>query len=282
MKCAWDSLIAILPHWMRQAVDKHGSQTLQELRLRLHQRPELITSTKCIFLDRSVQLEDIQFCINTASRYSPWAAQTISRGYITAPGGHRIGLCGQATVSEGEMVGIRSPNSLCIRISRDFSGIANGTETLTGSVLIIGCPGSGKTTLLRDLIRIRSNTGQGCVSVVDEKGEIFPTSPQGFCFDTGVRTDVLTGCTKAQGIETVLRNMGPSAIAVDEITASEDCEALRRACWCGVDLIATAHAGDKQDFMNRSVYRPLLDSKIFSHLVILRKDKSWYTERMYL
>ena len=282
MKCAWDCLLAILPQWMRKDVDKHGSQTLQELRLRLHQRPELITSGNPVFLDRLVQQEDIQFCINTASRYSPWAAQTISHGYITAPGGHRIGLCGQATVTVGNMVGIRSPNSLCIRISRDFPGIAKGTETLTGSILIIGCPGSGKTTLLRDLIRIRSNTGRGCISVVDEKGEIFPMSPQGFSFDTGLRTDVLTGCAKSQGIDAVLRNMGPSTIVVDEITAQEDCEALRRACWCGVNLIATAHAGDKQELQNRSVYRPLLDSKIFSHLIVLRKDKSWYTERMYL
>lgn len=280
MRCAWDAFTGILPQWMRYEVDKLSSSSLQELRLRLHKPPELITVNNRYYLSRSVTEEDLQFCINTASRYSPWAAQTVKQGYITAPGGHRIGLCGQASVSQGRMVGIRVPNSLCLRVARDFPGIAGAAKTLKGSVLIVGRPGSGKTTLLRDLIRLRSEFGQGSVGVVDEKGEIFPVSNHMLCFETGKHTDVISGCTKSQGMDMILRNMGPTTIAVDEITAEEDSQALANAAWCGVDLLATAHARDKKELYSRQVYKPIIENKIFSHLLVLRQDKSWYTERL--
>ncbi len=280
MRCAWDAFLGILPQWMRYEVDKRSSSTLQELRLRLHKPPELITADNHFYLGRSVTEEDLQFCINTASRYSPWAAQSVKDGYITAPGGHRIGLCGQASVSQGHMVGIRVPNSLCLRVARDFPGIGAGAEALKGSVLIVGRPGSGKTTLLRDLIRLRSESREGSVGVVDEKGEIFPVSNHAACFDTGKRTDVISGCTKAQGVDMILRNMGPTTIAVDEITAEEDCKALANAGWCGVDLIATAHARDKKELYSRQIYKPIIAQKLFSHLLVLRQDKSWYSERL--
>lgn len=94
--------------------------------------------------------------------------------------------------------------------------------------------------------------------------------------------DVLTGCPKPAGIEMVLRTMGPSCIAVDEITAQADCGALIQASNCGVRLLATAHAASVQDLLNRSVYRPLVENRIFEMLLILRRDKSYIVERMTL
>ena len=76
--------------------------------------------------------------------------------------------------------------------------------------------------------------------------------------------------------------MGPAWIAVDEITSERDCAALMKAGWCGVQLIATAHAAKTADLLCRQVYRPLAQSKLFENLVIMRTDKSWYTERMRL
>ena len=74
--------------------------------------------------------------------------------------------------------------------------------------------------------------------------------------------------------------MSPNTIAVDEITATEDCNALINAAWCGVDLLATTHAGSKHDLYNRAVYRPLIENRIFQTLIILHPDKSWTAERM--
>ena len=184
-------------------------------------------------------------------------------------------MCGQAVLQNGTMTGFRQIRSLCIRVAREFPGIAQKLQYLQGSMLLIGPPGSGKTTLLRDLIRLKSDTGKGSVGVVDERGELFPGG-----YSTGYRTDVLTGCTKAQGIEQVLRVMSPSVIAMDEVTSEEDCKALLKAGWCGVELLATAHASCKSDLMARPIYASLVKSGIFDTLVVLQRDKSFKAERM--
>jgi stage III sporulation protein SpoIIIAA len=56
--------------------------------------------------------------------------------------------------------------------------------------------------------------------------------------------------------------------------------ALKAAQWCGVRLLATAHASNKTDLLCREVYKELSTSGIFKTLVVLRQDKSWYTERI--
>jgi len=271
MTCAWDSLLRLLPGWMRCQVDCHGKNTLNELRLRLGKPPELVLGDKSLWLDRSVKAEDISFCVNLASRYSPWAAETMSQGYLTAQGGHRIGICGRAVYISGTISTIKEIDSLCIRVARDFPGVAKRAN-VTGSVLILGAPGWGKTTLLRDLARLRAQTQT--VVAVDERGELFPEG-----FARGKRMDVLTGARKAEGIDRVLRTMGPETIAVDEITAGEDCTALYHVSNCGVSLLATAHAGSLEEFVKRPLYKPLTDLNMFDYYLILHRDKSFTVER---
>lgn len=279
MSCAWQAFLGVLPIWMRQLLDKY-KDIIQELRLRMDMPPEIITKEETIWLERSISAEDLRFCINVASQYSPWAAQTIKHGYLTCPGGHRIGLCGDAIYDKDILKGIDRPTSLCIRISRDFPHMSLQKIPLVGSVLIIGKPGSGKTTLLRNIIRRKSDFIIGGVVVIDERREIFPIYRNAFCFPPGKRTDILSGCKKEHGIEMALRCMGPRTIAVDEITAEKDCDALIHAGWCGVDLIATAHAGCKNDLFDRKIYAPIVHSKIFDTLIILHEDKSWHVERL--
>lgn len=280
MRCAWQAYINLLPHWLRQQVDELGKDELQELRVRIGQTPELVFQNKNHRLSRVITQDDISFIINAASEYSPWAARTMGQGFLTAPGGHRIGVCGITTVSDNKISGISYPTSLCVRVARDFTGISNPAADLCGSILIIGPPGSGKTTLLRDLVRTKSNTGQGSVAVVDEREELFPLYKGQACFPAGNKTDIISGCPKASGIEAVLRSMNPVWIAVDEITAQADCEALLHAGWCGVQLLATAHAGSMEDLKTRPVYRPLICNQLFSTVLILHKDKSFHMERI--
>jgi len=87
--------------------------------------------------------------------------------------------------------------------------------------------------------------------------------------------DVLSGCGKAEGIEMLLRTMGPACIGVDEITSEEDTRAMVRAGWCGVRLIATAHAASVEDLYTRTVYSPLTQRKLFDHILVLNRDKTW-------
>lgn len=277
MKCAWEQLLGILPPELRQDVDRLGRHSLQELRLRLSLPVELVCGSGSVRLNRTAAAEDLSFVVNAASRYSPWTAATAASGYITAPGGHRIGLCGEAVLKDGVPAGIRKVSSLCIRVARDFPGIGKNAAAVSGNLLLLGPPGWGKTTLLRDLIRSVSNQGPGSVAVVDERGELFPP---GCGFDSGPRTDVLTGCPKPQGVEMALKTMGPACVAVDEITSERDCQALCQAAWCGVRILATAHGSGLRDLRGRRVYRSLLDCGLFETVLVLQQDKSWRMERM--
>lgn len=273
MMCAWNPLLAILPPKYRDQVDKNGKEDGQEIRLRLDKPPVLVKRSGQLPLQGMVQQEDLQYVVNMTCRYSPWMSATASSGYLTANGGHRIGLCGEALIKNGKIEGIRTLHSLNIRIARDFPGITSQIARRKESVLIIGPPGSGKTTFLRDLIRQRSVFEN--ISVVDERGELFPPG-----FERGGQTDVLTGCKKSEGLVILLRTMTPDCIAVDEITAEEDANALLHAAWCGVSLLATAHASNIQDLRSRPIYRPLVENSIFDNLIVMRKDKSFLSERM--
>ena len=281
MLCAWEALLNILPMRFRTAVDRQGRAGLQELRLRSGQSPQLDTNNGTIWLQDTVTASDIQFTINAASKYSPWSAESIRHGYITAPGGHRIGICGEAILKNGQLSGFQRPAALCIRIARDFPDISKNIMLHEHSLLILGPPGSGKTTLLRDLIRRYSNSISGSIGVIDERNELFPIFNDRYCFDTGKKTDIITGCGKRQGIETILRCMSTSMIAVDEITAADDCSALIQAGWCGVKLLATAHAANLDDLHMRPVYKPIIESQLFDAYITLKRDKTWHMERVY-
>ena len=280
MNCAWTAYKNLFPKWIGEHLDSANRRILQETRLRIGHPPELVTHAGSIFLPRCASQADISHCINAASQYSPWSAATCANGYITAPGGHRIGVCGETVIDAGTVTGVRVPRYLCVRVARDFPSIAEAAADLKGSILLIGPPGSGKTTFLRDLIRCISQRITGSIAVVDERGELFPFAEDSQCFEPGNRTDVISGCDKVRGIEIMLRTMGPAIIAVDEITARSDCEALADVRRCGVDVLATAHAGSAKDLFSRSVYKPLLEEEIFDHIIAFKRDKSWKIERI--
>ena len=259
MKWNEQQLLSILPQRLR-----HGDyRDVRELRLRLGQKPRLVTESGFRELEGEVSGDELRYLINAASRYSPWSAQSIADGYLTAPGGHRIGLCG-----DGAGENLREITSVCIRIARDYAGIAAGLP-MEGNLLILGAPGTGKTTLLRDYIRQRAR--RCSVAVVDERREIFPEG-----FDRRGSIDVLSGVAKGRGMDMVLRSMSPRVIALDEVTCAEDCEALIRAAWCGVELVATAHAGSVRDLRERMVYRPLVETGLFKMVAFLDSKQCWH------
>lgn len=271
MICAWKDFLAVLPFWIRESVDRQGKTSLLELRLRINSPPEMVMQKNSVWLNGIVTEEDLLFCFNTACHYSPWAAQTSEKGYVSISGGHRIGICGEAVVKNGKISGFRKIKSLCIRIARDFPEIGLEASEQWQSALIIGPPGWGKTTLLRGIARKLAQ--EHYVAVADERCEIFPDG-----YLQGRRMDVLSGGPKAETIEMLLRTMGPEYIAVDEITGADDATALYHATGCGVRLLATAHAANLEDFYSRPVYRPLAQNNIFQTALVMSRDKSFHVE----
>ena len=273
MICAWNALLSILPARLKSPVDSIGNAILQELRLRINAPPELVLANGIRNVSGNVSREEINYIINAASQYSPWCASSLSHGYLTAPGGHRIGVCGYSIQKDGVISGIREITSVCIRIARDFPGIGKQASVRNQSILVLGAPGWGKTTLLRDIIRNISSEETVCV--VDERGELFPDG-----FPRGKRVDVMSGCPKRIGMDMLLRTMAPQYIALDEITEEADCESLLKIANCGVRLLATAHACTKEDFYTRPIYKKLAAGNVFDTLIILKKNKTYSVERI--
>lgn len=257
-------------------------ETLEELRFRLGKRLQMVCSRGTRTLDIPVTQELLQSILDRATKQSAYAVQGMLRcGFVTIPGGHRLGICGTAVVQQGEITAIRDISSLSLRIAREVRGAGETCMRLLWthpqSTLLVGPPGAGKTTLLRDTIRLLSARRRVCL--VDERQEVAACLnglPQ---FDLGDNTDILSAAPKAQGIELLIRAMNPQWIALDEITAAGDVQAMVRASYCGVKFLATAHAANRQELFSRPLYRVLMEEKIFRNLVFLRENHEIRTER---
>ena len=225
-----------------------------------------------------VRHEELNAVLELATRSSVHtSADTIRQGFVTVAGGHRIGLCGTGVTNCGEASFIKDLSSVSIRIAKDIIGASVGVaEKITddrgiSNTLIISPPGYGKTTMLRDLVRTLSDSGYR-VSLVDERGELAAKYKGVAQFDVGAHTDIMDGFDKAEAAMLMLRTMTPDIIAVDEITASDDIEAMERIANCGVRLIATAHGDDVMSLMSRPLYRKMYELEIFKKAVVLKKE----------
>ena len=119
------------------------------------------------------------------------------------------------------------------------------------------------------MVRTLSDGGMR-VGLCDERGEIAALSAGSCGFDIGERTDVLSDCPKSRAAMILLRCMSPELIAMDEISEPEDAGACRSAAYCGVSLLATAHASDAEELSQRDVYQRLLRDKVFFRAIVIR------------
>ncbi len=209
--------------------------------------------------------------------------EEIKNGFITIPGGHRVGIGGKVIYNSTEIENIKNISSLNIRIAREKKGISNflipyllDNKGEFYNTLIISPPQCGKTTLLRDMVRNLSNGNGLCkgfkIGLVDERSEIagvYNGLPQR---DVGVRTDILDGCLKYHGIIILIRAMSPNIIAVDEIGGIKDIEAIREGLRAGIKFIATIHGYGIEDIRNRINLSELIKEKIFKRYIVLDRS----------
>ena len=275
----FENAAALLPGDIRDAARalpgglKAGAE---EFRLRTGLPPAVLTPEgERGIVQRTVTVRDLDSLLEAATRASAHTAlESVAAGFVTVRGGCRVGLCGTVSESEGRILTIRRLSSAVIRIPREVKDCAGGiypalTDGGFRDTLIISPPGAGKTTLLRELVRMLSSTYR--VGLLDERGEVAGVWEGVPLFDVGPQTDVLTGADKRRGALMLLRSMNPQILAMDEITARGDLDALRTAAGCGVRLLATVHAFDRQDMLRRELYREILNCGIFERVVVIRR-----------
>lgn len=282
------------------------AEKLQEIRLRADAPLTILVDGKERFVDpegrivdrqeaaarqESVELEEI---IKHLCQYSVYAfTDEIRQGFLTVQGGHRVGLAGQ-TLLDGKdhIVNMKYIRYLNIRIAHQIKGAADPLipflyeRGCVLSTLLISPPGGGKTTMLRDIIRqISDGTAYGRginVSVVDERSEIAGSYLGIAQNDVGIRTDVLDGCPKVEGMMRLIRTMSPQALAVDELGGIEDMQALRAANGCGCKLLATIHGGSLEEVFRKDYMRYAIEEKLFERYVVLdRTAGAWGIEGVY-
>lgn len=222
----------------------------------------------------------LQETLEYLSGYSLYAyEEEVRQGYLTLQGGHRVGLAGKTILDGEKITSIRFISFINIRFSHQVKGCASvilpyiAQGSTVRHTLLISPPRCGKTTILRDLIRQISDGDEKrpghCVGVVDERSEIggcHQGVPQN---DVGIRTDVLDGCPKAEGMMMLIRSMSPEVIAVDEIGSYEDIHAIESVIHCGCRLLATVHGSSIDDIKRKPLLNRLVKEKIFERYILL-------------
>jgi stage III sporulation protein AA len=273
-----------LPDPWRQALGelpRDLSATVEEVRFRVGRQVFLYGADWArplshVSIPNLVSRSDLDRILGALVDHSLYArVDELRQGYVTLPGGHRVGVVGRAVIRDGNIETIREISGLNLRIGRPVEGpgpqLAARIQALTAgtSWLLVSPPRAGKTTLLRDLVRHRSYEGKRVV-VVDERSEIAGFGGAGvFGYDLGEHTDVLDAWPKAAGVEVAVRTLGPDVIAVDELGGAADLDAVLRARYAGVEVLATVHARTASDLPQRAAWRRALRQGVFDAVVFL-------------
>lgn len=301
-KLPLDEVLNLLPPNLRQLLaelPQSIKEEVEEIRLR-QGRPLLLGLAQgdCFVSERGtvtsslaeayvVNNQDVERATQLVSRSSLYALEEeLRNGFITLPGGHRVGITGKVLTDQGGIKNIKYISGFNFRISRAVLGVADkilpyliSPEGRFYHTVLVSAPRCGKTTLLRDLIKRLSEGipelgfSGATVGVVDERSEIagcFRGIPQR---DIGPRTDVLDACPKAAGMMMLLRSMGPAIIATDEIGRQEDVAALEEVLNAGVKVLTTVHGSSLEELADRPALQYLFKIKAIQRFVLLGRSR---------
>ncbi len=247
---------------------------LEEIRLRADRCATLTAGgrnmpTRVLLTAHELGALLVRLCGGSLYAYS----DTIREGYMTLPGGIRVGLGGRA-VCEGEhIIGISEIDSLCIRLPHRHGDVGGTVCRLLRhmaaagggprGVLVYAPPGVGKTTLLRGVAAAMASPPDPWRTVViDTRGELgFETDGASLCLD------ILQGYPRARGVEIATRTLSAQLMVCDEIGDVEEAMSLISCHHGGVPLVASAHAGNVDELLRRTGIRLLHEARLFGAYV---------------
>ena len=275
-----DAVMRALPYRLSDEIRRTGYPQIEEIRMRASRRCSLVVSGRNIMLDTVLEPRELSDILEGMCQGSLYAfSDTINQGYISLPGGVRVGVCGRAGCEGERIIGIYEVTSLSVRIPHRTRPVGSEICRLlqgfkyTGGVLIYSPPGIGKTTLLRSVATMLASGAWGegqdplRTVVIDTRGELaFASEGRDLCLD------VLSGYPRRQGIEIATRCLNAEVIVCDEIGDYEEAMALVASHNCGVPLIASAHAEGVGQLLSRTGLRLLHEARIFGAYVGIRRD----------
>ena len=277
---------ALMPKNVAEVLDRLDDDApLLEIRLRRDAPLELVFdgSDRIVFGNNGAPMvteEELAALTARLTEYSAYAWENERKnGFITV-GGCRVGLSGRMIRTENNVLGFSNISGVCVRIVREVKDCAKplvGLLTHNGrlcSTLLISPPGHGKTTLLRDLIRIASDGLCGVaptrVGVADERFELSGDASGAVAFDLGMRTDVISGITKADAMVRIVSTLSPGILAMDELNDARDAAALLDARGKGVTILATSHGASLKELKLRPSIRMLLHERVFDRIALIK------------
>ena len=279
-----ECILKCLPTQLAKLILEHNIQKLEEIRIRANKPVILKLGQVEIVLNYTITTNEIIGILQNICNNSIYTYQNqICNGFITLPGGNRVGIAGNVVIKDGQVSNISYIYSLNFRISHQINGASDNilkyvldTENNTiFNTLIVSPPGAGKTTMIRDLAKRISNgineiNFRGLdVSIIDERGEIAAMT-KGITFnDVGIRTDVLDNVPKSIGIRMAVRSMAPKVIIADEIGNKDDVNIINYAICSGVKCIFSAHGSNMEDLLKNNEINKIINLQLFSKIIFL-------------
>ena len=283
-----DFILKCLPQALVNNILEHNIQKLEEIRIRAGKSVILKLGAVEVILKYIISTVEIIGILQNICNNSIYTYQNqICNGFITLPGGNRVGITGNVVMQNGDVSNISHIYSLNFRIAHQINGASNDLlrfilDTQNNPVfntLIVSPPGCGKTTIIRDIAKkisdgISEINFRGIdVSIIDERGEIAALTKGVAYNDIGTRTDVLDNIPKSVGIRMAIRSMAPKVIIADEIGNKDDAEIVNYAICSGVNCIFTAHGNSIEDLQKNEELKKIINLRLFKRIIFLSEKE---------